>query len=305
MATTQTAPIVNLNMLEQKQPRSKSLFQKAVYRLTRDPLTLVALTVIVLMTLMSVFAPVICDLLNIDPFHQTLSNIYADMGAEGHPFGTDDLGRDHLARLLYGAQVSLGIGFGAAGLSVVIGISLGVITGYYGGIVDDIVIWFITTLNSIPSLFLLLIISAVLSPSPSTLVLVLAFLGWTGTTRLVRGETFSLREREFTVAARAIGASDFRIMYLHILPNVISLIVITLAQAIGGLILIESGLSYLGFGIKPPTPSWGNMLTSSQELIRQAPHLAIAPGLLIAITVLCLYIVGDGLRDAFDPKLAD
>jgi peptide/nickel transport system permease protein len=167
------------------------------------------------------------------------------------------------------------------------------------------VIWFITTLNSIPSLFLLLMISAVLSPGPLSLILVLSFLGWTGTTRLVRGETFSLKARDYTLAARAMGASDWRIMFVHIVPNIFSLLIIVLMRAIGGLILAESALSFLGFGIKPPTPSWGNMLSGGLDMLRNAPHLLIAPGLLISTTVLCLYVIGDGLRDAFDPRTED
>ncbi|PJF20404.1 MAG: peptide ABC transporter permease, partial [Phototrophicales bacterium] len=136
---------------------------------------------------------------------------------------------------------------------------------YYGGIVDDLIMWFITTINSIPSLFLLLIFAALFDPGPLGLILVLGFLGWTGTTRLVRGETFSLREREFVISARAAGATDLRIMFVHILPNLISIVVVTLAIDIGVLILVESGLSYLGLGVPPPTPSWGNMLTDSQS----------------------------------------
>lgn len=219
--------------------------------------------------------------------------------------GTDTSGRDHLTRLLYGGQISLRIGFFAAIGSLTIGIVVGVMAGYYGGIFDDVIIWMITTLNSIPSLFLLLIISAMLSPNANSLILVLVFLGWTGTTRLVRGETYALREREFIMASRAVGASDVRLMFIHIVPNVISLLLISLTSAIGGLILAESGLSFLGFGVKPPEPTWGNMLSGGLELLREAPHLVFAPGLLITVTVLCLYIVGDGLRDAFDPRTSD
>jgi peptide/nickel transport system permease protein len=165
--------------------------------------------------------------------------------------------------------------------------------------------WFITTLNSIPSIFLLLMISALFSPGPLALVLILSLLGWTGAMRLVRGEAFSLREREYVIAARAIGASDLRIMFAYLVPNTISLLIIALAQSIGALILTESALSFLGFGVQSPTPSWGNMLSGGLDLLRRAPHLIIAPGLLIAVTVLCLYIVGDGLRDALDPRIED
>jgi peptide/nickel transport system permease protein len=217
--------------------------------------------------------------------------------------GTDDLGRDQLARLLWGGQVSLSIGFLAAIISLVIGVTIGIMTGYYGGLVDDFVNWLITTLNSLPTLLLLLIIVAIFRPTPIVLILVLGLLGWTGTVRLVRGETFSIRAREYIVSARAIGVPVSRIMLVHILPNLLSIVLITLALDIGGLILTESALSFLGFGINPPTPSWGNMLTNAQTFFTKGPHLVIWPGLLISVTVLCLYLIGDGLRDAFDPTL--
>jgi peptide/nickel transport system permease protein len=228
--------------------------------------------------------------------------------------GSDDLGRDHLARLLYAGQVSLGIALFAALLSLGIGVSLGVIAGYYGGVVDDVLNWVITTLTSIPQLFLLLIVSAVILQNrnmpefmrgPFALTLILGLLGWTGTTRLVRGETLSIREREYVIGARAVGASPIRIMFAHIIPNLFSVVIITLALDIGGLILTESALSFLGLGVKAPYASWGNMLTQSQTFFTKGVHLVIAPGLLIVITVLCLYVIGDGLRDAFDPTTVD
>lgn len=222
-----------------------------------------------------------------------------------YPLGADDLGRDQLSRLLYAGRISLKIGFLAGGLSIVIGISLGIITGFFGGRIDDIIIWLISTINSIPFFFTILIVSAILSPDENSLILVLGFLGWTGTTRLVRGETISLREREYIVSARAMGASNYRVMSSHILPNLISVIVINLAIDIGVLILIEASLSFLAVGVKPPTPTWGNMLTNSQQFFRFGPHLVFWPGFMIFVTVLCLYVLGDGVRDAFDPTLTD
>lgn len=279
----------------------ESLTTVALRRLRRDKLTLLAIAVLLTLTLLSICAPVISSALGVSFSETNVQQKFLPFGTPGHILGTDDLGRDHLARLLYAGQVSLSIGFVAALLSIFIGVSLGIVTGFYGGIVDDLVNWVIATLSSIPSLFLLLIISAVLSPGPATLVIVLGFLGWTTTTRLVRGETLSLREREFIVSARAIGASPIRIMFSHILPNLFSVIVVTLAIDIGTLILVEAALSFLGLGVKPPTPTWGNMLTNAQTFFTQGPHLVIMPGLLIFITVLCLYIIGDGIRDAFDP----
>jgi peptide/nickel transport system permease protein len=150
-----------------------------------------------------------------------------------------------------------------------------------------------------------MIVSAVLAPNATSLVLVLGFVGWTGTARLVRGETLSIREREFIVSARAIGCSKWRIMIAHIAPNLFSIVVISLAIDIGTLILVESGLSFLGFGVQPPTPTWGNMLTNAQSFFTKGAHLVIMPGMLITVTVLCLYIIGDGIRDAFDPQAVD
>ncbi len=307
MATqTTTSGVTELSENQVEEIISKSLLQKALWRIRRDRLTLAALTVLFIFAMIALFAPFIStEILQVDYLEINLDNKYLGVGEEGHILGTDELGRDHLSRLLYGGQVSLGIAFSAAIMALTIGICVGVITGYFGGLLDDFVIWFITTLNSIPQLFLLLIIAALLSPSPTSLVLVLGGLGWTGATRIVRGETFSLKQQEFVIAARAVGASDIRIMFVHIVPNIISLLVISLALSIGGLILTESALSFLGFGVKAPTPTWGNMLSGGLEMIRVAPHLLIAPGILISITVLCLYIIGDGLRDAFDPKQSD
>jgi peptide/nickel transport system permease protein len=285
----------------------------ALRRLRRDRLTLFAIAVLMVIAILCLLAQPISSALNVS-FNKTNTDITfltpslqpwfnEETGRnEFHLLGTDDLGRDHFSRLLYGGQVSLAVGFLAAFLSLTIGVFLGIITGYYTGVIDDIVNWLISTLNAIPSLFLLIIIAAVLQPSPTTLILVLGFLGWTGTSRLVRGETLSLREREFIVSARAIGASPLKIMLSHILPNLFSVIVITLAIDIGAIILAEAGLSFLGLGIKEPFPSWGNMLTNAQQYFTLGAHLVIFPGLLIFITVLCLYVIGDGIRDAFDPQ---
>jgi len=279
--------------------------QRALMRLKKDYLTLAALGVLLLFVGLAVCAPLITAAMGIHPETEDLQKVL--YGPDGdNILGTDDKGRDHFARLLYGAQISLSVAFSAAVLSLTIGVTLGMVTGYYGGIVDDFMNWVITTLNSIPDLYLLLIIAALFKPTPIVFIAVLGLLGWTGILRLVRGETLALREREFIVAARAMGASDWRIMSQHIFPNLISIVVITLTINIGGLILTESALSFLGLGVQPPTATWGNMLSESLQFInRDASHLVIAPGLLISITVLCLYIIGDGLRDALDPTVTD
>ena len=285
-----------------------SLFQLALRRLRRDKLTLLALTVIIVIAILSALAPVIESLSGVSStgtLATTDIEPFLPFGTHGHLLGTDDLARDQFIRLLYAGQISLQIAFIAALLSLGIGLSLGVITGYFGGIIDDIMNWLITTLNSIPSLFLLLILSAVLSPGKEMLILVLGLLGWTGTMRLVRGETLGIREREYIISAKAIGSSNWRVMFVHIIPNLFSIVIVSLAIDIGSLILVESGLSFLGFGIKPPTPTWGNMLTEASSFFNKGSHLVVMPGLMITITVLCLYVIGDGIRDAFDPTTVD
>lgn len=297
--------VAKLNLHQEENKGGISLTRLALRRLRRDKLTLTALGFVLILTLLAILAPIISNALGVSYTRTNPQQTFLLPFSPGHLLGTDDLGRDYLSRLLYAGQVSLSVGFIAAVLSLSIGVSLGIITGYYGGIVDDLVIWVISTLNSIPSLFLILIVAAVLQPSPGTLILVLGFLGWTTTTRLVRGETLSIREREYILSAKAAGASPLRIMFAHILPNLFSIIVITLAIDIGSLILVEAGLSFLGLGIKPPTPSWGNMLSGAQSYFTKSVFLVIAPGLLIFITVLCLYVIGDGMRDAFDPTAKD
>ncbi|NJL96140.1 MAG: ABC transporter permease [Anaerolineae bacterium] len=222
--------------------------------------------------------------------------------------GTDHLGRDHLARLLYAGQISIGIAVAAGVSSTLIGVTVGLLAGFYQGgrlaMVDDLIMWFVITLNSIPSLMLLILLGSVLTPSVETLVGILTLISWSGIMRLVRGETIARREQEYIVAARSIGVRPLRIMFVHILPNVFSVTIVALMLGIGSLILVESALSFVNLGVRPPTPSWGNMLTTAQSSFRQAAHLSVLPGLLIVVTVLCLYLIGDGLRDAFDRKPA-
>ena len=283
--------------------KSESLYRKAIRRLLNDYLTMAMIAILLLLAIFSLSAPLIESALNVSYTRTNPTNAFQPIGAEGHVLGTDDLGRDHLARMARAGQITLGIAVTASTLSMTIGVSLGVITGYFGGVVDDLVMWLITTLNSIPTLFLLIIIAAVFSPGPFTLIMVLGFLGWTGITRLVRGETLSLREREYVIGAQSMGANAFYIMFVHILPNLISIVVITMAIDIGSLMLTEAALSFLGLGVQPPIPTWGNMLSNAQTFFQKGPHLVVFPGLFITLTVLCLYVIGDGIRDAFDPKL--
>ncbi|MEP7286785.1 MAG: ABC transporter permease [Chloroflexota bacterium] len=302
--------IIQLTESETKQSTqaefSQSLVSKAMGRLWRDKLTLAALTVIVIMSLLAIFAPLITAyILHVDPEATNPSIRLQPVGTPDHLLGTDDLGRDYLARLLYGGRISLAIGFSGSIITLAIGILFGMVAGYYGGWIDDLMNWVVTTVDSIPTLYLLILISALLHPSPEALVLVLALTGWTGGTRLIRGQTIALRNLDYITSAQSLGATPWRIMFVHILPNLLSVTMISLATGIGGLILAESSLSYLKLGVQPPTPTWGNMLSNAQQFFVRGPHLAVISGLLIFVTVLCLYVIGDGLRDAFDPQTGD
>ena len=298
----QASEVARLEPLEAQRP-SRSFWRDALSFIARDRLTMFAVSVLVVFTLIAVLMPIVFErVLDLDVNNTSIPNRFKQPGESGYPLGTDQLGRDQFLRLIYGGRVSLTIAYLASVMTVFIGISLGLLAGYYGRQVDDLISWAVNTLSAIPPLFLLLIASAVWEPSTEVLVVVLAALGWVGTSRLVRGEVLSLKERDYVLAARALGASDYRILVSHILPNVFSIVMVTMTIIAGNLILIESGLSYLGVGIQPPTPTWGNMLTDSRSYFVSGVHLVFTPGILIMITVLCFYLVGDGLRDALDPR---
>jgi peptide/nickel transport system permease protein len=289
----------------EKPKRSQSLLASALRYMVRDRLTMLALLVIALLTLSCLLAPPFVEnTLGLDPNRTNVLDRYLVPGEEGHLLGTDQLGRDQLIRLMYGGRISLLIAYTASVLSIVIGVTLGIIAGYYGGMVDDAISWFINTLSSIPSIFLLILAATVLSPSPETLIILLALLGWVWICRLTRGEAMVLKEREYILAAKAIGTPTWRLLLVHILPNLLSQIIVALTINAGSLILAESGLSFLGLGVQQPTASWGNMLSSARSYFATGVHLVIWPGIMITLTVLCFYIVGDGLRDAFDPRIS-
>jgi len=291
--------------LEEAPQKTRTLWQNAVLHILRDKLTLAAMLVLGIMTLLCILGPpVVENVLELDVNRIDVPNKFLSPGAEGHVLGTDHLGRDQLIRLLYGGRVSLAIAYSASFMAVLIGVALGLVSGYFGGRVDDLITWTVTTLSSVPPLFLMLIASALWTPSAELLIIILALLGWIGTCRLVRGEVLSLKEREYIEAARAVGASNSRLLVIHILPNVLPITIVTMTIIAGNLILVESGLSFLGVGVQPPTPTWGNMLTESRSrsYFNIGTHLVIWPGILIMVTVLCFYLVGDGLRDALDPR---
>jgi peptide/nickel transport system permease protein len=268
-------------------------------RLRRSRIALVGTIVFGLVVLASIFAGVLA------PYGKNefdLFNITAPASAD-HWLGTDALGRDVVTRLLYGGQLSLLIGVGAAVISVLLGILVGALAGYYGGWVDSILMRFVDLMLAFPSIFLLLIVAALLDGITVTNVIVfLAAFGWMWLARIIRGEFLSLKQREFVEAARMIGVPGRRIIFRHLLPNVTGPIIVALTLDIALYILAEATLSFLGFGVKPETPTWGNMLNEARTYSLTHPLLVIAPGLTITIVVLAINFIGDGLRDAFDPR---
>ena len=227
-----------------------------------------------------------------------------------HPMGTDDLGREQLSRILYGGRISLSVGLLATSLSLLLGSAIGVLAGYIGGWLDNWLMRLTDMFLSFPSLFVLILLGALLRDTPLAsyggglfiIVFVIALLSWMSTARLVRGTVLSIRSMDYIEAARVLGSSKLHIMLKHILPNSLGPIIVRGALQTAYSILTESGLSYLGFGIQPPTPTWGNMLNGAQTYMSQNPWLAIFPGMAIFITVICVNFIGDGLRDAFDPR---
>jgi peptide/nickel transport system permease protein len=220
-----------------------------------------------------------------------------------HYMGTDQLGRDVFSRMLHGAKVSLSVGFVAVAISIFIGILVGAIAGYYSGWVDSFLMRFVDIMLCFPSFFLILTVVALLGPSLFKVMVVIGITSWMGTSRFVRAEFLSLRERDFVQAAKALGVKDHRIIFRHILPNALAPVFVTATLDVATAILVEAGLSFLGFGVQPPAPSWGNILTEGRTYIFDAWWLTLFPGLAILITVLSFNLLGEGLRDALDPRL--
>ncbi len=223
--------------------------------------------------------------------------------SRAHLLGTDDRGRDVLSRLIWGTRISMSVGFIAVGIALIIGVVVGAVAGYYGGIVDIVLQRVMEIMMCFPVFILILSLLAFLPPSIYNIMVVIGVMGWTGVARLIRGEFLRLRESDFATAARATGLRDRRIMFRHLLPNALSPVLVSATFGVAGAILTESALSFLGFGVPPPTPSWGELLSQSQRYVDQAWWLVTFPGLAIFITVTAFNLVGEGLRDAMDPRL--
>jgi peptide/nickel transport system permease protein len=269
------------------------------YRFTRDKLAVSGGFIVGILFIISFLAPYIspCDPAAIDARH-----VLSPPGP-GHLFGTDALGRDVLSRVLMGAGISLKVGFFAVGISVLIGVFLGALSGYYGKLVDMVIMRFVDTMLCIPSFFLIIALIALFEPSIWIIMIVIGATSWMGVARLIRAEFLSLKRREFVLAARAAGAGDLRIIFMHILPNALAPVLVYATLGIASAILVESSLSFLGIGVQPPTPSWGNILTEGKDNIEIAWWLSLFPGLAILITVLGYNLLGEGIRDSLDPRL--
>jgi len=235
--------------------------------------------------------------------HLSSANRLKPPGSPGYLLGTDDFGRDLLSRLIYGARISLQVGVIVVFLSGSIGVTLGAIAGYFGGLMDEIIMRSVDIVMAFPFFILAIAIMAVLGPSLNNAMLALAMVSWVGYARLVRGQVLSVKQKEYIESARAAGLSDWLIILRHVLPNCMAPILIQATLGVGGAILSAAGLSFIGLGAQPPDPEWGAMLNEGREYLRQAPYLTIIPGTAIAVTVLALNLLGDGLRDALDPRL--
>ena len=265
----------------------------------RHKLALVAAATLIGLALLVIFAPFVAPY----QFDAIDTTQFRKPPSLAHIMGTDDIGRDLFTRLLYGGRISLAIGLFSALIGSGVGTLMGSIAGYYGKAADNVIMRFTDVAFSIPSLPLLIILSSYAKSAIPVMILVIGLLSWMSTARIVRATVLSLRERDFTLAARAVGSKDARIILQHILPNALAPIIVGATLGVGGAIIAESSLSFLGLGVQIPTPSWGNMLQDSQATMASRPWLTIFPGMAILITVLSINFLGDGLRDALDPTI--
>ncbi len=254
--------------------------------------------VLLCLVFVALFGPLIYPY---DPFEINVDAILKGPCLQ-NPLGTDLLGRDLLSRLIYGARISLQVSIVAVGISILVGITLGALAGYFGGLVDQIISRFIDIMLCFPTIFLILAVIAYLEPSIVTIMVVIGLTSWMSVARLVRAEFLTLKEREFVISAKLYGASTFRIIFRHILPNALPPVMVSASLGMGQAILIESALSFLGIGVQPPTPSWGNLLIEGKETLEVAWWLSVFPGLAILITVLAFILLGEALQDYLNPK---
>jgi peptide/nickel transport system permease protein len=276
----------------------KSSKKLALQQLKKNKIAIIGLIIIISLAFIALFAPFIAPH---DPIEQNLEKRLLQPYRE-YPMGTDDLGRCLLSRIIYGARVSLQLGVIVVAIITVIGVTLGLISGYYGGIIDEIIMRLVDVVLAFPGIILALAVAGALGPGLFNVMLALAMVGWTGLARVVRGSVLSVKQKEFVESARALGCTDLHIMTRHILPNVMAPVIVLATLDMAFIILAAAGLSFLGLGAQPPTPEWGSMLNNGRAFMRTAPHLTTFPGLAIMVAVLAFNFLGDGLRDALDPR---
>jgi oligopeptide transport system permease protein len=289
----------NMPALPAPTHRQRTLWRDARGRLLRNRLAVAGGCLVVLLAAIALLAPLIAPY---DPTKQNYSLILAGPTPE-HPFGTDGLGRDVLSRLLWGARISMSVGILTQLVVIAVGVPLGAISGLAGGRTDNLLMRFTDIMYAFPDLLLVILFRAIFGPSIGMMFVAIALASWVGVARLTRGQILSLKEREFVEAARALGASNTRILTRHLLPNAVGPLVVQVTFNVPRAIFAEAALSYIGIGIAPPTPSWGSMIQDGAQAIFAAPTLALFPGLAIAITMMAFTFLGDGLRDALDPRM--
>jgi peptide/nickel transport system permease protein len=275
--------------------------QSILGRFTRHRPALLGAVAVVLLCLAALFAPALAphDPVELD----TSVRFFAPLTHRAFPLGTDELGRDTLSRLLYGGQISLTVGVVAMATTVLTGALVGLVSGYYGGWVDTLFMRFVDMMLCFPQVFLLLVVAAFVTPTLISISLIIGLTSWMEVARIIRAEILHLKEQDFVQAARALGAGGVRIMMRELLPNIIAPLLVAATLKVAAAVLLESYISYLGYGVQPPLASWGNMLTNAQGYFDSEPWLAIFPGVMITITVMSFNFLGDGLRDALDPRL--
>ena len=282
-------------------PKKRSQFEEVWRRLKKNKMAMIGLAIVVFLVLLAVFADFLFDYEQVVIKQNTAIRLQGP-SAE-HWFGTDEFGRDILARLIHGGRISLVVGVVAVAIALVLGGTLGAISGFFGGTVDMVISRAMDILLAVPSLLLSITIVSALGPSIINLMIAIAVSSVPGYARIVRSSVMTVRDNEFVEAAKAIGANDAQIIASHILPNCLAPIIVQVSLKVASAILSTSGLSFLGLGVKAPTPEWGSMLSGGRAYLRNAPHLTVFPGLCIMLTILSMNLLGDGLRDALDPKL--
>jgi peptide/nickel transport system permease protein len=282
---------------------AKSYWAESWERLRSNGIGMCAGYLILFLAVVAVAAPLITlYVTHYDPARQDLDSQFLGPGPR-HWLGADETGRDTFTRLVWGARVSLGIGFLTVAVQIVVGGGVGLVAGFFGGWVDNLLMRIVDMVLAIPAIFLYILMGILFTPNALTLSLIIASVGWGGVARLVRGEVLSVRSRDFMLATRSLGASSSRLILRHLLPNVLPVMIVAASLGVGTIILVEAALDFLGFGIHPPTPSWGNMLTNAQTYFAHSNWLVLFPGVMIFVTVLAANLFGNAVRDAFDPRL--